>query len=86
MIKSWGGATIEKDKYYALLHRAAEIRSQVMLISFRVVVIRGLRAWNLKKIKEPTWYEKMMPGTTNWDKTPRLKVVGDLKFEDGRLN
>ena len=47
-----------------------------MLISFRVVVITP----EFKKIKEPTWYEKMMPGTTNWDKTPRLKIVGDFKI------
>ena len=37
---------------------------------------------NLKKIKEPTWYEKLMPKTTNWDKTKIMKVVGDLKFDE----
>jgi hypothetical protein len=39
-------------------------------------------AWNLKKIKEPTWYEKMMPRTTNWNNEKIKKVVGDLNFDD----
>ena len=78
LIKSWGGATIEKDKYYALTQSCGDkIPGYVNKFP-----CGSYYAWNLKKIKEPTWYEKMMPGTTNWDKTPRLKVVGDLNFDE----
>ena len=42
-----------------------------------------LKAWNhLQKIKEPTWYEKMMPKTTNWNNEKIKKVVGDLNFDE----
>ena len=41
-------------------------------------------AWNLKKVKEPDWYEKMLPETTDF-KSRRFvpKMVGDLYLEDG---
>jgi len=77
-IKNWGGATIEKDKYYALTQSCGDkIPGYVNKFP-----CGSYYAWNLKKIKEPTWYEKMMPKTTHWDNTKIKKVVGDLKFED----
>ena len=77
-IKNWGGATIEKDKYYALTQSCGDkIPGYVNKFP-----CGSYYAWNLKKIKEPTWYEKMMPKTTNWDNTKVKKIVGDLKFED----
>ena len=78
LIKSWGGATIEKEKYYALTQSCGDkIPGYVNKFP-----CGSYYAWNLKKIKEPTWYEKLMPKTTNWDKTKIMKVVGDLKFDE----
>ena len=37
----------------------------------------------LKKIKEPSWYEKMYNKSTVENKGLRNKIVGDLQFEDG---
>ena len=78
LIKSWGGATIEKEKYYALTQSCGDkIPGYVNKFP-----CGSYYAWNLKKIKEPTWYEKLMPKTSNWDKTKIMKVVGDLKFDE----
>ena len=78
LIKSWGGATIEKEKYYALTQSCGDkIPGYVNKFP-----CGSYYAWNLKKIKEPTWYEKLMLKTTNWDKTKIMKVVGDLKFDE----
>ena len=78
LIKSWGGATIEKDKYYALTQSCGDkIPGYVNKFP-----CGSYYAWNLKKIKEPTWYEKMMPKTTNWDNEKIKKVVGDLNFDE----
>ncbi len=41
-------------------------------------------AWNLKKIPEPEWYDKMLPETTHFDRSGWInKKVGDLKLKDG---
>ena len=77
-IKLWGGATIERDKYQALMRECGD-KIPGYINKFPC---GSYYAWNLKKIKEPTWYEKMMPKTTNWDNTKVKKIVGDLKFED----
>ena len=78
LIKSWGGATIEKDKYYALTQSCGDkIPGYVNKFP-----CGSYYAWNLKKIKEPTWYEKMMPRTTNWNNEKIKKVVGDLNFDE----
>ena len=78
LIKSWGGATIEKDKYYALTQSCGDkIPGYVNKFP-----CGSYYAWNLKKIKEPTWYEKMMPKTTNWNNEKIKKVVGDLNFDE----
>ena len=37
-----------------------------------------------KKIKEPSWYEKMYNISTVENKGLRPKIVGDLQFEDGK--
>ena len=78
LIKSWGGATIEKDKYYALTQSCGDkIPGYVNKFP-----CGSYYAWNLKKIKEPTWYEKMMPKTTNWNNEKIIKIVGDLNFDE----
>ena len=78
LIKSWGGATIERDKYYALTQSCGDkIPGYVNKFP-----CGSYYAWNLKKIKEPTWYEKMMPRTTNWNNEKIKKVVGDLNFDE----
>ena len=78
LIKSWGGATIEKDKYYALTQSCGDkIPGYVNKFP-----CGSYYAWNLKKIKEPTWYEKMMPKTTNWNNEKIKKIVGDLNFDE----
>ena len=78
LIKSWGGATIEKEKYYALTQSCGDkIPGYVNKFP-----CGSYYAWNLKKIKEPTWYEKMMPRTTNWNNEKIKKVVGDLNFDE----
>ena len=78
LIKSCGGATIEKDKYYALTQSCGDkIPGYVNKFP-----CGSYYAWNLKKIKEPTWYEKMMPKTTNWNNEKIIKIVGDLNFDE----
>ena len=78
LIKSWGGATIEKEKYYALTQSCGDkIPGYVNKFP-----CGSYYAWNLKKIKEPTWYEKMMPKTTNWNNEKIIKIVGDLNFDE----
>ena len=78
LIKSWGGATIEKDKYYALTQSCGDkIPGYVNKFP-----CGSYYAWILKKIKEPTWYEKMMPKTTNWNNEKIIKIVGDLNFDE----
>ena len=77
-IESFGGATIEKEKYYALTQSCGDkIPKYINKFSDG-----SYYEWDLKKIKEPTWYEKLMPKTTNWDNTKIMKLVGDLKFDE----
>ena len=77
-IKLWGGATIERDKYQTLMRECGDkIPGYVNKFP-----CGSYYAWNLKKIKEPTWYEKMMPRTTNWNNEKIKKVVGDLNFDE----
>ena len=43
-------------------------------------------AWNLHKVKEPKWYKKSLPKTSEirgGDRTFVDKDVGDLMLEDG---
>ena len=80
LIKSWGGATIEKDKYYALTQSCGD-KIPGYVNKFPCGSYYG---WNLKKIKEPSWYEKMYNKSTVEDKGLRPKIVGDLQFEDGK--
>ena len=41
-------------------------------------------AWNLKKLPEPIWYEKMLPDNTEFGGTIFIpKMVGDLTLKDG---
>ena len=41
-------------------------------------------AWNLKKLPEPNWYEKMLPDNTEFGGTIFIpKMVGDLTLKDG---
>ena len=78
LIKSWGGATIERDKYYALTQSCGDkIPGYVNKFP-----CGSYYAWNLKKIKEPPWSEKMMPKTTNRHNEQLKKVVGDLNFDE----
>jgi len=79
LIKSWGGATIEKDKYYALTQSCGD-KIPAYINKFPCGTYYS---WDLKKIKEPSWYEKMYNKSTVENKGLRNKIVGDLQFEDG---
>ena len=79
-IKLWGGATIERDKYRALMRECGD-KIPAYINKFPCGSYYG---WNLKKIKEPSWYEKMYNKSTVEDKGLRPKIVGDLQFEDGK--
>ena len=79
-IKLWGGATIERDKYRALMRECGD-KIPAYINKFPCGSYYG---WNLKKIKEPSWYEKMYNKSTVEDKGLRNKIVGDLQFEDGK--
>ena len=40
-------------------------------------------AWNLNKVAEPIWYEKMLPDTTYFGSGEFIsKMIGDLKLKD----
>ena len=79
-IKLWGGATIERDKYQALMCECKD-KIPAYINKFPCGSYYG---WNLKKIKEPSWYEKMYNKSTVEDKGLKPKIVGDLQFEDGK--
>jgi len=79
-IKLWGGATIERDKYQALMRECGD-KIPAYINKFPCGSYYG---WNLKKIKEPSWYEKMYNRSTVENKGLRPKIVGDLQFEDGK--
>jgi len=79
-IKLWGGATIERDKYQALMRECGD-KIPGYINKFPCGSYYG---WNLKKIKEPSWYEKMYNKSTVENKGLRPKIVGDLQFEDGK--
>ncbi len=79
-IKLWGGATIERDKYRALMRECGD-KIPAYINKFPC---GGYYGWNLKKIKEPSWYEKMYNKSTVENKGLRPKIVGDLQFEDGK--
>jgi len=79
-IKLWGGAMIERDKYRALISECGD-KIPAYINKFPCGSYYG---WNLKKIKEPSWYEKMYNKSTVEDKGLKPKIVGDLQFEDGK--
>ena len=79
-IKLWGGATIERDKYQALM-RECEDKIPAYINKFPCGSYYG---WNLKKIKEPSWYEKMYNKSTVENKGLKPKIVGDLQFDEGK--
>tara|TARA_R110000851_G_scaffold117857_1_gene244921 strand:- start:84 stop:500 length:417 start_codon:yes stop_codon:yes gene_type:complete len=79
-IKLWGGAMIERDKYRALMNGCGD-KIPAYINKFPCGSYYG---WNLKKIKEPSWYEEDLPKSTVESKGKRPKIVGDLQFEDGK--
>ena len=79
-IKLWGGAMIERDKYRALINECGD-KIPAYINKFPCGTYYS---WDLKKIKEPSWYEKMYNKSTVENKGLRNKIVGDLQFEDGK--
>jgi hypothetical protein len=79
-IKLWGGAMIERDKYRALMSGCGD-KIPAYINKFPCGSYYG---WNLKKIKEPSWYEEDLPKSTVESKGKKPKIVGDLQFEDGK--
>ena len=79
-IKLWGGAMIERDKYRALINECGD-KIPAYINKFPCGSYYG---WNLKKIKEPSWYEEDLPKSTVENKGKKPKIVGDLQFEDGK--
>jgi len=79
-IKLWGGAMIERDKYRALISECGD-KIPAYINKFPCGSYYG---WNLKKIKEPSWYEEDLPKSTVENKGKKPKIVGDLQFEDGK--
>ena len=80
-IKNWGGATIEKDKYYALTQSCGDkIPGYVCKFNNG-----SYYAWNLKKLPEPEWYDKMLPETSHFDRAGWInKKVGNLYLKDAK--
>ena len=74
------GSLIEKMKYDFLIKNCGDrIPGYVCKFSDG-----SYYAWNLKKIPEPEWYDKMLPETTHFDRSGWInKKVGDLKLKDG---
>ena len=75
-IKLWGGAMIERDKYRALMNGCGD-KIPAYINKFPCGSYYG---WNLKKIKEPSWYEEDLPKSTVESKGKRPKIVGDYNL------
>ena len=68
-IKLWGGAMIERDKYRALISECGD-KIPAYINKFPCGSYYG---WNLKKIKEPSWYEEDYPNLLLRIKVKNLK-------------
>jgi len=79
----YDGSLIEKKKYDFLVTQGKVLNK----ISGYVCRFdnNSYYAWNLKKLPEPIWYEKMLPRNSHFgDKTLIPKMVGDLILKDGK--
>ena len=75
----FNGSLIEKDKYDYLVNNCGG-RIPGYICSFTDVSYYG---WNLKKVLEPEWYDKILPETSHFDKTGWInKRVGNLYLKD----
>ena len=79
----YNGSLIEKKKYDFLVTQGK------VLDKIPGYVCRfddgSYYAWNLKKLPEPTWYEKWLPDNTEFGNTVFVwKTVGDLILKDGK--
>ena len=75
------GSLIEKKKYNFLVNQA-QILNKIpgYVCRFRD---NSYYAWNLNKVAEPIWYEKMLPDTTYFGSGEFIpKMIGDLKLKD----
>ena len=79
----YDGSLIEKKKYDFLMTQGK------VLDKIPGYVCRfddgSYYAWNLKKLPEPSWYEKWLPDNTEFGNTIFVwKTVGDLILKDGK--
>ena len=82
--KAFNNWIIEKIKYDFLVNQA-KIDNKIPGYICRFNDGKYI-AWNLHKVKEPKWYKKSLPKTSEirgGDKTFVDKDVGDLMIEDG---
>jgi hypothetical protein len=79
----FNGSLIEKKKYDFLVNQGK------ILNKIPGYVCRfndnSYWAWNLKKLPEPNWYEKMLPDNTHFGNNTMIpKMIGDLTLKDGK--
>mgnify|MGYP003141998553 CR=1 FL=1 len=75
------GSLIEKKKYDFLINQGKILNK----IPGYVCRFRdgSYYAWNLNKVKERIWYEKMLPDTTYFGAGLSIpKTIGDLKLDE----
>ena len=77
----YDGSLIEKIKYdYLVKNCGDKIPGYVCKFNNG-----SYYAWNLKKLPEPEWYDKMLPETSHFDRVGWInKKVGNLYLKDAK--
>ena len=71
---------IEQAKYDWLIEEAGKRSAKPAYVNWTP---QGIFAWDLYRVKEPSWAPRLMPATTQFDDTQEiLKVVGFLPVVD----
>jgi len=71
---------IEQAKYDWLIEEAGKRSARPAYINWTP---EGIFAWDLYRVREPHWSERLMPATTEFENTEKIvKVVGFLPVAD----
>ena len=71
---------IEQAKYDWLIEEAGKRSAKPAYVNWTP---QGIFAWDLYRVKEPSWAPRLMPATTQFDHTEQIiKMVGFLPVAD----
>jgi hypothetical protein len=77
--ETFDGSLIEKFKYDYLVNNCV-YKTPAYICRFTDISYYG---WNLKKVLEPEWYDKILPETSHFDRNEWInKKVGNLYLRD----